>query len=180
MTKRLAAVMFSVAVCIAPVRVLTAQGTPVTLLDYHTTAPANWLVRPPSSSARLAQFVIPSSDTATNVEVVAYYFGASQGGGVEANLARWKSQFSSPDGSPVVERVTRDSSGAFPVTIAEYSGSYRRGIGAGSADSVRAGQTLIATIVTTPRGPLFIQLFGPSALAAAERARFLGFVRALK
>ena len=157
-----------------------AQGSSITLLDYRTTVPATWTARTPSSSSRLAQFVVPGPDAAGNAEVVVYFFGNASGGNVEANLARWRSQFSTPDGSPVPETVTRDSSGIFPVTIAEYRGTYRRGVGAGSADSARTGQGLVAAIAETPRGTLFIQLFGPAAQVAAERESFLRFVKGLK
>ena len=84
------------------------------------------------------------------------------------------------DGSPVPETIVRDSTGVFPITFAEYRGNYRRGIGMGSADSVRTGQTLIAGIAETPRGTLFMQLFGNSARVAEEKAAFLQFVRGLR
>jgi hypothetical protein len=109
-----------------------------------------------------------------------YFFGPGQGGNVEANLARWKGQFSTSDGSPVPETITHDSTGAIKLTFAEYRGNYRRGIGAGSADSVRTGQTLIAAVVETPRGTMFIQLFGPSAKVAADKDTFIKFVKGLK
>jgi hypothetical protein len=157
-----------------------AGDSTVTLLGYKSKVPASWLVRPPSSSSRLAQFVIHGSDGGSDAEVVAFFFGATPGGNVDANLDRWRSQFSTPDGSPVPETVTRDSTGAFPVTTAEFRGTYRRGVGAGSADSVRAGQTLVASIVETPHGTLFIQLFGPIGTVAAHRAEFAKFVKELK
>ena len=152
----------------------------IALLGYHTKAPAAWSTRPPASSSRLAQFVIHGTDASNDAEVVAFFFGASQGGNVDANVARWRGQFSTPDGSPAPETITRDSSGAFPVTTAEFRGTYRRGVGAGSADSVRTGQTLVASIVETPHGTLFIQLFGPTATVAAHRAEFAKFVKELK
>jgi hypothetical protein len=158
---------------------LAAQDKTITLLDYRAVAPASWISRTPSSTSRLAQFTVPGSDAANNAEVVVFFFGASQGGNVEANLARWRGQFSAGDAKPASERVTRDSSGKFPLTVAEYSGTYRRGIGMGSADSVRVGQTLIATILETPRGTLFIQLFGPSVAVAAEREAFMRFVKGI-
>lgn len=164
----------------AHTNVAAAQGSIVKLLDYQTTAPAGWKSRPPTSSSRLAMFTVPGPDSASNAEVVVYSFGSTPGGNVDANLARWRSQFSTPDGSPVPEKVTRDSSGAFPITIAEYRGTYRRGVGAGSADSVRTGQALISAIVETPRGALFIQLFGPAARVLAERDTFVRFVKELK
>jgi hypothetical protein len=164
----------------ALVRGVEAQTSSVTLLDYRTTEPAGWVARAPSSSSRLAQFVLSGSDSANGAEVVVFFFGKTQGGNVEANLARWRGQFSTTDGSPVPEQVTRDSSGAFPITIAEFRGTYRRGIGAGAADSVRTGQALVAAIAETPRGTLFIQLFGPAARVASERDAFVGFVKGLR
>ena len=161
---------------VAGARDLVAQGNTITLLEYKASVPASWVSRTPSSTSRLAQFIVPGPDSA---EVVVFFFGASQGGNVDANLARWRGQFSNGDTKPAFERVTRDSSGAFPLTIAEYSGTYRRGIGMGSADSVRTGQTLIATIVETPHGTMFIQVFGPSARVAAERDTYLKFVKGI-
>jgi len=109
-----------------------------------------------------------------------FFFGKTQGGNIEPNLARWRGQFSTPDGSPVPERVTKDSSGTFLITIAEFRGTYRRGIGAGDADSMRTGQALVAAIAETPRGTLFIQLFGAAERVAAERDAFVQFVKGLR
>jgi hypothetical protein len=156
-----------------------AQESPITLLGYRTSVPSEWVARPPSSTSRLAQFVVPGRDSSDDAEVVVFFFGASQGGNVEANLERWREQFSGFDGSPVHEVVTRDTT-TFPLTIAEFEGTYRRGIGMGSPDSVRTGQALVATIVETPRGALFIQLFGPASHVAAARGAFLRFVKDLR
>lgn len=164
----------------AEARESPAGDSVITLLGYHAKAPAAWSPRPPASTSRLAQFVVHGSDASSDAEIVAFFFGASQGGNVDANVSRWRSQFSTPDGSPVPETITHDSSGAFPMTTAEFRGTYRRGVGAGSADSVRTGQTLFATIVETPRGTLFIQFFGPTATVAAHRAEFIRFVKEIK
>lgn len=160
------------------------QSADVTLLGYHTTAPAGWVPRAPGSSMRLAEFTVPparTGDDRANAEVVVYFFGAGQGGGVAANLERWKSQFSNPDGSPVYERITRDSSSASPLTIAEYRGTYARGIGAGSApQDARPDNALVAVVAETARGTLFFQLFGPRSKVEAARAGYMTFVRGLK
>ena len=154
--------------------------TTVTLLDYKTTVPSGWTSRAPSSNMWLAEYTIVGSDAANGAEVVVYFFGKGQGGNVEANLTRWKGQFSTPDGSPVSETITRDSTGAFPITFAEYRGTYARGIGAGDASQAKPGQMLIAGIAETPRGTIFVQLFGPAARVAAERDAFMRFVRGLR
>lgn len=158
---------------------LAAQTKDLTLLEYHVMPPASWMPRTPSSSSRLAEFTLPETADG-NGEIVVYFFGPQQQPNVDANLARWKGQFSHPDGSPIIERVNRDSSGAFPLVFAEYEGNYRRGIGAGSTDSVRVGQRLIAAIVPTPRGTMYIQLFGTAPRVAAERETFTSFVKGIR
>jgi len=158
----------------------SAARDTVTLLGYRTAVPAGWTPRAPSSSMRLAEYTVAPANGAGGAEVVVYFFGPGQGGSVEANLARWRDQFSVPGGGAVPEVVTRDSSAGFPITIAELRGTYRRGFGAGSPDSVRAGQELIAAIAETPRGTMYVQLFGPIARVAAERPAFVRFVTGLR
>jgi hypothetical protein len=152
----------------------------LTLLNYKTAVPAAWRSTPSSSSMRLAQFVVPQASGPPAAEVVVYFFGPGQGGGVEANLERWKGQFSNPDGSPVYEKVAQDTSGPFPITIAEYRGTYARGIGAGNDAAAKAGQLLIAVIAETPRGTLFFQLFGPIASAGLQREPLLRMVKGMR
>ena len=157
-----------------------AQLVRLSLLGYHTTVPLHWEARGPSSAMRLAEFTVPADGDA-RAEVVVYFFGKAQGGTVASNLARWKAQFSMPDGSPVYERTQADSAAAgFPVTFAEYRGTYARGIGAGNAATAKAGQALLAGIAETPRGTLFIQLFGDSSVVATQRAPFHAFVKGLR
>jgi hypothetical protein len=173
--------VFALALTLALSHGARAQGPTVTLLDYRTTVPAEWTFRAPSTSMRLAEYVTPGAGGAAGAEVIVYFFGKGMGGNVQANLTRWKAQFSNPDGSPVAETVTHDSSGAFPITFAEYRGTYARGIGAGSApEDAKPGQALVAGIAETPRGTLFIQLFGPIASVGAQRDAFTRFVKGLK
>jgi len=158
--------------------VAAQQPQTVALLDYHAKVPASWASRTPSSTMRLAEYVAGAPGGA---EVVVYFFGTSQGGTVDANLTRWKSQFSNPKGGAVEEKVTHDKSGVFPLTIAEYRGTYARGIGAGSApEAARPNQILTAVVAETPKGTLFFQLFGPVAAVEAQRAAYLDFVRSMK
>lgn len=160
---------------------LAAQSPSLRLLEYGTAVPAGWTSRAPSSSMRLAEYVIGPAVSAGNAEVVVYFFGPGQGGSPDANLARWKSQFSNPDGGAVFERVTHDSTAVAKLTVAEYRGTYARGIGTGSApDAARPYNTLVAVVAETPKGMLFFQLFGPQAAVDAARASYMAFVRGLK
>lgn len=160
---------------------LRAQAPAITLLGYSASTPSGWVTRKATSSMRLAEFAVGRAGSADSAEVVVYFFGPGQGGTADANLARWKGQFSNPTGEPVFERVTRDSTPVAALTIAEYQGTYARGMGAGSApDAARPNNTLLAVVMPTPRGTLFFQLFGTHANVDAARAGFLAFVRSIR
>ncbi len=148
----------------------------VTLLGYQATVPTRWSTRTPSSSMRLAEFTVGDA-----AEVVVYFFGPGQGGPVNANLERWKAQFSNPTGGAVYEAVSQDKAGALPLTVAEYRGTYARGTGTGSSpEAARPNHILVAVVAETPRGRLFFQLFGPTAAVEAQRSAYLTFVRSLR
>lgn len=154
------------------------QPQTVTLLDYKATVPAAWTFRKPSSTMRLAEY---TAGAAGGAEIVVYFFGASQGGTVDANLERWKSQFTNPKGGAVEEKITHEKTGAFPLTIAEYHGTYARGIGPGSApEAARPNNTLIAVVAETPKGTLFFQMYGPKDAVDAQRKAYLEFVHSMK
>src|SRR4051812_45453012 len=83
-----------------------AQLPPVTLLDYSATPPKGWEARKPASSARLSELVLRNAAAHDSVELIVYYFGATQGGGTDANVARWTAQFNGPGRPEVKPRVT--------------------------------------------------------------------------
>jgi hypothetical protein len=148
-------------------------GQTVALLDYQATVPASMQAHPSTSSMRLAQYVVPRDD-GTEAEVIVYYFGEGQGGSAEANIVRWSHQFSGAEVDMDVDGTT------FPTTLAEFEGTYRRGIGMGSEAEPEPDQALVAAVVETPRGNLFLQLFGDRAAVAATRDDFLSMVTSIR
>ncbi len=165
---------------------LRAQGVEpgahrtLTLLDYSTRVPAKWVAEKPSTSFRLAQFKVPGKSAANRASMVVFYFGPGQGGSPEANIARWVSQFSRPDRSPVKPLVRRYTVGALPVTSVELTGTYARGIGMGQQNTSMPDRTLLAAIVETSKGNLTFQLWGPRATVAAHRAAYDEMIAGLK
>lgn len=121
---------------------------------------------------RLTEF-----DAGGGAEVVVFYFGAGQGGSAEANIGRWESQFTGPDGEPVRAEVSTLREAAFPTAVAELEGRYARGVGMGAQGEPEDGQALVAAVVQTPQGTLFPQLVGPRDAVADQRDAFLDFVR---
>jgi hypothetical protein len=156
-------------------------GAPVTVLDYTAVAPASWEPRPAGNPMRLAEFTIPVEAGAEPAEVIVYYFGEGQGGGVEANIARWTAQFSTPDGEAVAGTAVSVEGTQFRTTLVDLEGSYGRGMGMGPGrEDAKPDQALSAAIVETPRGNVFLQLFGPKAAVQAARAGFLEFVKSIR
>ena len=136
--------------------------------------PADWIASEPRGDMRLLQFTVPAADEAGAAELVVYYFGPGQGGSLEANVARWTSQFSSDDGP--VEPVITPLTGNLPATLVELTGRYARGVGVGPVGDTLPNRTLLAGVVETPRGNLYPQLYGPADVVAKHKAEFVGFI----
>lgn len=151
----------------------------VTWRHLTTRLPTIWMAQQPNSSMRVAQYRVPGASGSSDAELVVFYFGRGQGGSAEASIARWASQFTSPEGKPVEPAVQRFTVAGMPVTTAELAGSYARAIGMGPGAEARPGQTLLAAVIETTEGNLYIQLHGPTATVAAGRPAFERALRGL-
>jgi hypothetical protein len=130
---------------------------------------------------RLAEFRTPMSAGGGEATVVVYYFGEGQGGSADANIARWSSQFATPEGGPVDPDVERFEVGGLATTVAEFQGSYARGVGMGmGTGEAEPDQAMIAAVVETPQGNLFFQIFGPEESVTGQKEAFLEVVRGLE
>ena len=158
------------------------RATTVTLRLLNLTAhvPAAWESQSPSTSMRIAQYRVPGTAGSGDAELVVFYFGQGQGGSVEANITRWQSQFSSPSGNPVTPSVRHFKVAGMPATTAELTGSYARTLAMAPPGAPVPDQTLLAAILETPKGNLFLQLHGLKAIVAANRDAFLNMVRDIK
>jgi len=128
---------------------------------------------------RVLQMKISGAEGAEPATLIVYYFGPGQGGSVEANVQRWQSQFSRPDGSPVEPTVTLLEGGQMPATLVELEGSYARGVGVGQTGEAQPDRVLLAAVVETPEGNLYPQLHGPADLVKAQRDGFVAFVEGI-
>jgi hypothetical protein len=128
---------------------------------------------------RLLQFRAPGKTEGEEAAFVLYYFGPRQGGSLEANVERWKSQFSRPDGGEV-EAVITSLEGTYPADLVELEGSYARGVGLGPSGEAQPGQMLLAAIVESPQGSLYPQLHGPVDLVKTLRGDFIAFIEGIQ
>jgi len=120
-------------------------------------APSGWVAEATTSSFRRAQYRLPGE--AGDATVVVFYFGPGQGGGIQANLERWKSQFTDSKAEP---RIAQMTIGEVPVTVMDVSGTYNSGMMMGGAGP-REGYRMRAAIFPTPGGNWFVRLLGPEA-----------------
>ena len=151
----------------------------IKFLDLTSQLPAQWIEQKPSSSMRLAQFRVPGDKSEGDAELVLYYFGQGQGGSAEANIARWRSQFSNPGGGAVEPRITTMKVNDMAVTVVELRGDYARSVGMGQAGTAAPDQILLASIVEAPRGNVYVQLHGPAVIVLTQREAYLDFVKGI-
>jgi hypothetical protein len=155
-----------------------AAGQAVSFQGLTSEVPSGWTQDTPSSGMRLLQFGVPAAGGGEGAQFVVFYFGPGQGGSLEANVERWTSQFSSPDGGPV-KPVVGPVDAPMPATLVELRGNYARGVGAGPGAETLADRMLLAAVVETPEGNLYPQLHGPSDLVASQREAFVAFIQGI-
>jgi hypothetical protein len=137
------------------------------------TAPAGW-TNEGSRPMRAATYTIaPTSGDKASAECGVYFFGAGQGGTVEANLDRWKGQFKGPDGKVAPAQIAKRTVRGLAVTTIDTAGEYSGMGGPMAASSPPVpGYRLLGAIVTGPGGNLFVKFTGPAKTIAANQQKF--------
>ena len=144
------------------------------------TAPAGWKSEGPRPM-RAASYAVPATQPDTeNGECVVYFFGAGQGGGIEANIERWKGQFQSA-GKPPAAKVNKKTVNTLPVTTIDMSGTYTGMGGPMVAQKIaKPGYRLLGVIIEAPGGNLFVKFTGPARTVSANQQKFEQFVASFK
>jgi len=160
--------MLLVSLCLCSIGVLAESAAGV-----RWTAPAGW-TNEGARPMRAATYLIgPSSGDKASAECAVYFFGAGQGGSVEANVDRWKGQFKGPDGKPATAKLGKRTVHGLTVTTIDASGEYS-GMGGPIATASRgvADYRLMGAIVEGPGGNVFVKFTGPAKTIAANQQKF--------
>jgi len=154
-----------------------ASGSPTAAAGLAWTLPAGWTIGAPRSM-RVATYAIPAAQgDAEGAECAVFYFGAGQGGGVDANLQRWIGQFQPASKS---KRSTKQVNGV-TVSLADVSGTYTAHGGSMSqAQGDKPDWRLLGAIAEGPQGAVFFKLAGPAKTVAAASQGFDALVGSLK
>ncbi len=133
------------------------------------TMPASWKAEA-QRPMRLATYT-----AAPGAECGVYFFGAGQGGSVEANLDRWIGQFLQADGKASKEaaKIAKRTIHGLPVTTVDVSGAYT-GMGGPTVQPGPAmpSYRLLGAILEGPQGSIFFKFTGPAKTVAANQPAF--------
>jgi hypothetical protein len=137
------------------------------------TPPAGWKNEgtPPMRAATYK--ILPASGDHEGAECVVYFFGAGQGGIVQANIERWNGQFTGSDGKTATAHIQKRTVHGLPVTAIDVTGQYS-GMGGPMATTkaVKAGYRLLGAIIENPGGNVFLKFTGPEKVIAANQQKF--------
>ena len=148
----------------------SAQG------ELRLKAPEGWVSERPTSSMRVSQYQLPVAEGDSEAaSLVVYYFGAGQGGSVDANLDRWVGQMQTPREKAKTENMTVNG---LKVTLLDVSGSYAGGdMAGGAAAGSKPNFRMRAGVIETPKGAYFIKLVGPEKTVNRWDQGFQDFIK---
>jgi hypothetical protein len=157
-----------VAVVAAPAASVFAESA----AGVRWTAPASWKAEA-ARPMRAATYSIPLAAGDQGIaECVVNFFGSGQGGGVEANIERWRGQVLGADGKPAVAKIDKRTGRGVPITVIDTSGTYTGMGGPMAAGKPVPGYRLMGAIVEGPGGSVFFKLTGPAKTIAAQQKNF--------
>ena len=137
------------------------------------TPPAGWKDEGSKPMRAASYSVAAAAGDREGGDCAVFFFGAGQGGDIDANIQRWKGQFRQPGGKPVEAQVRKRTVHGLPVTTVETSGEYL-GMGGPMAAKAgaKAGYRMLGAIVEGPGGNVFVKFVGPAGTVAANQQKF--------
>lgn len=134
--------------------------------------PEGWNAVQPKSSMIQAEFALPKvegdeSDGRLTVMMA--------GGSIDANVQRWRGQFTELEDKPVEEFEVEGNK----VTLVDLSGTFNEQRGMMGPVTKQPGYRMLAAIVTMPDGLLFVKGYGPKNTMAKYADDFRAFVESL-
>ena len=147
------------------------------------TSPSGWETQG-TRPMRVATYrIAPAKGDAEAAELAIFYFGAGQGGAVDANVKRWLGQFQKTDGTPISEKDARskkETLNGLAVTTLDVKGTYTGGGPMMGPSTPKPGYRLLGAIVEGTEGPLFFKLTGPERTVAGAEENFRKLLESVK
>lgn len=136
-----------------------------------------WIRQQAASSMRAGQFLYDHADEKLqDIELVIFFFGAGGGGGVQANIDRWLGQF---EGTPESKTEEKEVGGKKYILLTAKGTFMESMPGAGpfsgGPKTAKPDTTMLAAILPSEQGDVFLKLTGPAASVEAMKEAFLKF-----
>ena len=162
----------------------TAQSNSSTAGSLIYKAPDGWVSEKTSSTMRVAQYKLPKAEgDPEDASLVIYYFGATQGGAVQANIDRWIAQMQQPDGSASKDNARSETStvNGLKVTSVDVAGTYTAEMAPGTPGQRHdENYRLRAAVIETPKGNYFLKLVGPAKTMGHWEQAVTDFVKSFE
>ena len=126
----------------------------------------NWTKKVQARAMSAGGLTYNLETTEAKLDADFYHFGEGQGGGVEANIARWRSQF---EGTPAEKTRTKLADGK--VEFLHLEGTFLSGPPFGKK-TPNKDYAMLGAILTSAQGDVFIKLTGPKSDVAKALESF--------
>jgi hypothetical protein len=143
---------------------LSAEDTQFTVGNFTFKASDSWIKAPSGPMVKAAL----NHGNKNGPLLKFYHFGKGQGGGVKANLDRWKGQFQGETKVTPEEKTY----GGQKVTIVTMTGTYLVGPPFGGNKVATPDHMLLGAIIPHPDGDVFLKMTAPEADLNKVKADF--------
>ena len=147
---------------------------PITAGEFSFSYDKPWIRQAVTSRMRAGQLTYKQSDEKLkNVDVVIFYFGAGPAGGIEANLKRWAGQFTGGAETKTEKKKVNDRE----IIYFTGKGTFQDSVGGPFSGKTveRPNHTMLAAILPSEKGPVFLKMTGPNDSVAAAKDAFVAF-----
>jgi hypothetical protein len=162
------------------------KGTETEIDGLKSHIPAAWKAQSPSGQERVYQFIIPKSEgDKDDAQLIVFFFGAGQGGGIEANIQRWKNMVKPAEGAKESDtyKTTESKVGDVKVTMFEANGTYmfkKRAFDPNEKPEPRPDYRMVAVIFESKNGPYYFRMYGPQKTMEANKKGFEDWIKNFK
>lgn len=129
--------------------------------------PAGWEERPPANEFVQAEYRVQGEAGSARITM------SSTGGGIEANLERWRGQFARGPDDPEPKQTTV-SVGTQEAVIVELFGTFRDGFSGGPP---QPGFAMLGAAIPTGPATFFVKMTGPRETVLSQREAFHELVK---
>jgi hypothetical protein len=148
-------------------------------LGLSWTDPEGW-TRGPDRPMRKATYAVPKADGDTqDGELAVFYFGAGQGGDVEANIKRWTAQFGDVDEASI-QRSERTVSDLGQHIVEIPDGTYTNTMAMHGPKGPQPNFALLGAVIDAPTGKYFFKMTGPANTVKKAKDAFYKMLDSIK